>query len=539
MQHQLDASGPGVNESVRSSNMDEETTAHCTPSVMLDLELQPPEVVQEHSLHRAQTEDFEVWLRQDEPSPEQPIKKRIQQPTPEYDDNDTEDARRKRPRLAGEVCQNAFVDSGPTARPYRTERTAKIDVERQATVKELASPIKFGHLSEDRYTATNPPNPRTQPSDDASQGPGEARLIELPAYACTTQTRSLVSALAREAAAPPPREESNSEARLSSPSASAGSCAGSGYQSALQKPALVEQPAATLTQRLSGDQQAADMVRRAASMYQRAEDLDRQGADLASRAASMDQRVVDLDRRAADLDRRAADLDLRAGSIDQRVADLDQRAAELDQRALDMDRPAAGVWQRPADLDQRSADLEERFSDHDQRIGYLRQQSRAPSRQPSRASNHKAAQLRPGSYANGHFDDSDYSGSEDAGSVCANEEDAGHRLKAAHFSRGRLSSKQKNDLIRWKKEGRSDDWIAKQLNRKKENIPKLVEDARNNLSKEIITISDDSESDDSGLESDDSGLESEMLDHTGVVNGDHKVEHQDENKNNKSQRFSW
>ncbi|XWX00634.1 hypothetical protein V2A60_008655 [Cordyceps javanica] len=495
MQHQLDASGLGVDESVRSGSMGEETTAHCSPSVVLDTELQPPEVVQEHSLHRAQTEDFEVWLRQDEPSPEQPINKRIQQPTPEYDDNDTEDARRKRPRLAGEVCQNAFVDSGPTARPYRTERTAKIDVERQATVKELASPIKFGHLSEDRYTATNPPNPRTQPSDDASQGPGEARLIELPAYSCTTQTRSLVSALVLEAAAPPPREESNSEARLSSPSASAGSCAVSGYQTALQKPALVEQPAATLTQRLSGDQQAADMARRAASMYQRAEDLDRQAADLASRAASMDQRVVnldrrvvdlnrraaDLDRRAADLDRRAADLDLRAASIDQRVADLDQRAAEFDQRALDMDRPAAGVWQRPADLYQRSADLEERFSDHDQRIGYLRQQSRAPSRQPSRASNHKAAQLRPGSYANGHFDDSDYSGSEDAGSVCANEEDAGHRLKAAHFSRGRLSSKQKNDLIRWKKEGRSDDWIAKQLNRKKENIPKLVEDARNSM----------------------------------------------------------
>ncbi|XWX00635.1 hypothetical protein V2A60_008656 [Cordyceps javanica] len=66
------------------------------------------------------------------------------------------------------------------------------------------------------------------------------------------------------------------------------------------------------------------------------------------------------------------------------------------------------------------------------------------------------------------------------------------------------------------------------------------------LSKEIITISDDSESDDSGLESDDSDLElddsdfeSERLDHTGVVNGDHNVEHQDENKNNKSQRFSW
>ncbi|KAM3500284.1 hypothetical protein MY10362_006539 [Beauveria mimosiformis] len=439
MQQEINGPGLGVHESVHSGGMGEEMIAVHNTSAVLDGGLQLREVVQEESVPRSQTEDFEDWLRQDNPSPEQSGNKHTQQPTPEYDDSDTEDARRKRPRLAREVCQNTLVDSGATAGAHRKEGVAKTDDERQATVQELASPLNLGLLSTDCCTATNPHTPRTQSSNDASQVQGDACLIERPAYACKTRTRSLISALALTTA-PLPRNGLSSEARTCLRCAPTGSCTPSGHQDAIQESVLAEQ-------RSSWELRA---------------------ADLAKRAAGLDQRVVDLDRRAAGLDQRAASLDQRAASMDQRVAELDQRAAEMDQRALHMDGPAAEMWQRDAD--------------HDQRVTVRHQQSRAPFRLPSPASNQAVAQQRRGIYTSGQFDDDDYSGSEDGASVCANEEDGGHQLKAAHFSRGRLSQKQKHDLLQWKDEGKPVDWIAKQLNRRrKENIAKLEEDARESL----------------------------------------------------------
>ncbi|TWU71214.1 hypothetical protein ED733_000263 [Metarhizium rileyi] len=171
---------------------------------------------------------------------------------------------------------------------------------------------------------------------------------------------------------------------------------------------------------------------------------------------------------------RAADLAERAAGLDQRAADLDRRAADLDQRVLHIDGPAAEMWQRSAYLEQRDAD-------HDRRVTVRHQQAVAPSWLSSPASNQAVVHQRHGIDTSGHFDDDDYSGSEGGASVCANKEDGGHQLKAAHFSRGRLSQKQKHDLLQWKDEGKPVDWIAKQLNRRKENIAKLEEDARKSL----------------------------------------------------------
>ncbi len=79
-----------------------------------------------------------------------------------------------------------------------------------------------------------------------------------------------------------------------------------------------------------------------------------------------------------------------------------------------------------------------------------------------------SAFVKPSATCLVRWDDDDGFTSEDGASACANEEDAGHGPEAAHFGRGRLSQKRKQDLINWRDEGKTVDWIVKQLDRRKE-----------------------------------------------------------------------
>ncbi|KAM3560913.1 hypothetical protein ARSEF4850_003466 [Beauveria asiatica] len=425
IRHEIDASGLGVDEPVPSKSPGEETIAACSSSAVLGTEPQLRKTVQENSVHLSQTGDFEMWFRQGKFSSEQPGNKRVQQPTPEYDISDPEDATRKRPRLAGEVPQNTPVDESLVLGVHEMQRVPERDDRRQAAVHELASPIIFGDRSKSRHTAENQPA-ITRSNNDA----------------CATQTRSLVSVLG---GGPPPLHRNGTDpvARTRTPSSCSLDCCGAAlgggtirHHGAMHGSALVKRHMATQFQPSSWD------------------------------APVLEKRAAALEKQAAFLDERAAFLDERAERLDERTERLNKRAERLDERAACLDA-----------REQLATSMKQRVADPDQPVAESYQQAAASSRQPSRERGQKAARQWPDIYTTGYSDEGDCSGSEDSASVSADEEDACHQIKATYhtYNRGPLSQKEKTQLGQWNKGGKSHQWIATQLNRKPENIRGLLD----------------------------------------------------------------
>ncbi|KAF1732557.1 hypothetical protein CRV24_006445 [Beauveria bassiana] len=415
---EIDAPGLGVDEPVPSKSPGEETIATYSSSAVLGTEPQLGKTVQENSVHLSQTGDFEMLFRQGKSSSEQPGNKRVQQPTPEYDVSDPEDARRKRPRLAGEVLQNTPVDESLVPGVHEKQRVPESDDRRQAAVHELASPIIFGDRSKSRHTAENQPA-ITRSNNDA----------------CATQTRSLVSVLGD---GPPPLRCNGTDpmARTQTPSSCSLDCCRAAlggdtirHHAAMHGSALVKRPMATQCQPSSWDAAA-------------------------------------LEKRAAALEKQAAVLDERAERLDERTERLNKRAERLDERAACLDAQ-----------EQLVASMKQRAADPDQTVTESYQQVAASSRQPSRERGQKAARQWPDFSTTGYSDEGDSSGSDDSASVSADEEDACHQVKATYhtYNRGPLSQKEKTQLGQWNKGGKSHQWIATQLNRKPENIRGLLD----------------------------------------------------------------